>query len=123
LQAAQIVENEPVKIFKNRTIVVHGGKHDLSALFLENKTFVHSTIVDTQSHYSDLYGRHGQIGLANCAANAFGRDIQHDVYSPIEDADTTMQLYFLRCPYGRVSAQAAKDATRMPTLTASGIKM
>ncbi|KAK3679716.1 hypothetical protein LTR78_000092 [Recurvomyces mirabilis] len=86
---ASNVERWAANIFKDRIVVMHGGKHDRSAFYLTPNFFDTSTIVDTQKLY--YYEQsNGTPGLKTLAARILGRG--H--------------------PYDRAAAQAKLDAEK-----------
>lgn len=102
---AHIVESQVAKIVANRTVVVHGGKHDLDAFESpKDELFKTSNIVDTQKIYKHLQ-KDGTPGLAFTARSILGLDIQQGAHSSVENAQTTMKLYQQLHPYDRGTAQ------------------
>ncbi|KAK5119819.1 hypothetical protein LTR85_007145 [Meristemomyces frigidus] len=104
---AQTVEKWIATIVKDRTVVVHDRRGDLTAFQYEQEAFKDSKIVDTQAVYSHLT-RSRRPGLALCAEEELGIIIQEDSHSPVEDADATMQLFLKRYPdaFDHKAAQA-----------------
>lgn len=86
-----------MNIITNRTVVVHGGKHDRTALSPE--VWKNATVVNTQQLYSHLQPRDGTPSLVTVAAHILGKEVQVGGHSPVEDAATAMELYLLRFPY------------------------
>lgn len=95
-------------IVKGRKVIVHGGKHDLTAFQYEEDVFAESEIIDTQIEYSYLQ-RGGTPSLKTCAAVVLGKDVQVDGHLPTEDAETAMELFLLKYPdvFDVAAAEAA----------------
>lgn len=125
-QPARIVERELKRIFHGRTVVVHGGTHDLTSFFFEKDAFSFEkngvTVEDTQKIYSDLQDD-GTPGLATTARLELGKNIQEGgFHSPVEDAQTTAELYLRKFPYDHAAektkflaekAKLAKERTKL----------
>ncbi|TKA29568.1 hypothetical protein B0A50_03581 [Salinomyces thailandicus] len=79
-------------IAKGRKVIVHVGKHDLTAFRFEENVWAESQIIDTQIVYSHLQHDHTP-GLATCAAKELGKTVQAEGHSPVEDAATSMELF------------------------------
>lgn len=110
--AAHKVERWVKDIVKDRTIILHGGKHDLTAFRIEKDVFASSTIIDTQKLYASHQPADGTPGLRTLTASLLKQMIQDDVHSPVEDAWATMQLWLLRNAYDR-DAQVG-ESTGLP---------
>ncbi|KAK4544280.1 hypothetical protein LTR36_004490 [Oleoguttula mirabilis] len=108
--AAAEVEAWVAQIVKGRTVVVHGGKHDMSAFYYEKEAiWATSTVVDTQSLY-------GQVALPTLADAYLGMSIQAGgFHSPVEDADATRELHLRLHPYDRDAEVARIEAERAAT--------
>ncbi|KAF2764060.1 hypothetical protein EJ03DRAFT_340081 [Teratosphaeria nubilosa] len=63
---ARTVERWAKTLLANRTVVLHGGKHDLQAFFYEQDAYTASEVVDTQVLYSRCQedGTPGLVTLA-----------------------------------------------------------
>lgn len=95
---AQKVEAWLKDIFNGRTVVVHGGRNDLSAFYYEPKPFENSKIVDTQDVYAGLRNASDrQPGLKACADLVLGIT-QFDHHNPVADAEITRLLYLRKFP-------------------------
>ena len=102
---AHVVEAQVSKIIAIRTVVMHGGKHDMTAFeTAKDEMFKTSTVVDTQELYSYLQ-KDRTPGLATTAREILGLDIQQGSHSSVEDAQTTMKLYQKLVPFDRETAQ------------------
>ncbi|EMC94284.1 hypothetical protein BAUCODRAFT_150470 [Baudoinia panamericana UAMH 10762] len=100
--AAHKVEGWVANIVKNRTVVVHGGTHDLTSFYYKGyDVWTKSTMVDTQDIYSGLRGR-SRPGLDICASVELGISLRKGgEHCPVEDADATRRLYLKAYPYDR----------------------
>ena len=101
---AESVERWVANIVQGRTVVVHGGQHDLTAFYIIKDIFQQegTKVVDTQQLYS--YTQHrGQPSLATAAAAILPdhHPIQQYEHDAVEDADTALKLYLKRFPYDR----------------------
>lgn len=95
---AQKVEAWLKDIFDGRTVVVHGGRNDLTAFYLEPKPFENSDIVDTQDLFAGLrYETDGHPGLEACAKLVLGIE-EFDHHNPVADAEITRLLYLRKFP-------------------------
>lgn len=95
---AQKVETWLKDIFDGRTVVVHGGRNDLTAFYIEPKPFENSDIVDTQDLFAGLrYGSDDHPGLEACAKLVLGVE-QFDHHNPVADAEITRLLYLRKFP-------------------------
>lgn len=103
--AGHKVEAWVARIVKDRTVVVHGGRNDMTAFYIEKDIFATSTVEDTQNMY-------GQVKLASLAYDVLEEVIQEKFHSPVEDADVTRRVYQHRRPYDRVAELAKVNAER-----------
>lgn len=99
------VERWIKEIIKDRTVIVHGGQHDLTAFYIEQNVYANSHVEDTQHFY-------GQRGLKKLASDLLGREIQKVEHSPVEDAISTMELRLRVRPYDRAAELAKFEAER-----------
>ncbi|EME81952.1 uncharacterized protein MYCFIDRAFT_77732 [Pseudocercospora fijiensis CIRAD86] len=112
-QPAERVEGWLVRILTGRPVVLHGGSNDKKAFYIhEDFLFNHPQVVDTQVLYSYEVDNNRQPGLRACAQDVLGKTIQVDNHSPVEDAQTTMELYLLKQPYQRPAMQTAQRGGR-----------
>ncbi|KAK5164631.1 uncharacterized protein LTR77_009837 [Saxophila tyrrhenica] len=110
-QAAAKVERWTKELIRDRTVIVHGGKHDLSAFIFEPDVFAKSTIVDTQVIYGHLQTRDYTPGLRTTAERILGVSVQQmGHHTSIEDAQTTMKLYDREAEKARIEAERAAGA-------------
>ncbi|EMC94283.1 hypothetical protein BAUCODRAFT_150469 [Baudoinia panamericana UAMH 10762] len=105
---AEKVERWVKEMVKDRTVVVHGGTHDLTAFYIEQDVWATSTIVDTQWLYSGVAGN-SKPSLLDCVESELGLDHFRSggEHSPVEDAEATRQLY-LRAQSGERKSDDAK---------------
>ena len=108
---AHKVERWVKQILKGRTVILHGGKHDLSAFVIENDVYADSKVVDMQNEYSHLQFD-GTPGLATAAAEVLGESIQEVKHSPVEDAQTALKLWFQNHTYDKDAELAKIEAER-----------
>jgi RNA exonuclease 4 len=99
-QPSHKVERWVKQIIRDRNVIVHGGKHDLTAFDHELDVITKSKIVDTQVMYSYLQF-HRTPGLQTVAAAILNEYIQGSEHSPVEDAQLTMKLYLRSNEYDR----------------------
>ncbi|KAK6442028.1 hypothetical protein LTR95_001740 [Oleoguttula sp. CCFEE 5521] len=110
---AAIVERNCRRIFEGRTVVMHAAQGDMNSFRIEEDAFVNSTIVDTQSLYHGPMGLRHPPSLADCSTDYLGQTIQMGVYSPVEDARATMQLYLLDKTGGHHAQRARLEQQRI----------
>lgn len=106
---AHKVERWVKQILNGRTVIVHGGKHDLTAFQIEKDVFANSKVVDTQNLYRDLQND-GTPSLQTAAYQILGESIQELEHSPVEDARATMKLYLLKHPYDRDATKSDRSS-------------
>ncbi|KAK6440767.1 3'-5' exonuclease [Oleoguttula sp. CCFEE 5521] len=105
------VEQELVKLLANRPVVVHAGKGDAKAFYyLDGEDFFakHCQLFDTQEMYSHL-AYDGAPSLKTCASAVLGKSVQVGGHTPVEDAQTAMELYLPEHPYDRTAAAARRQ--------------
>lgn len=98
--AARKVERWVANLVKDRTVVIHGGKHDLTSFYFKKDVWANSTIHDTQHIYSHMQ-HDGTPGLGTLAYKLLGRQIQVDQHSPYEDVEAMREMYLMKYPYDR----------------------
>lgn len=106
--AAHKVERWIKNIVQGRKVIMHGGKHDMTAFQFATDVWAGCEIVDTQQEFSHLQ-RDGTPGLQTCAAIVLSEMVQMNGHSPVEDAVTTLKLWQRKYPdaYDRAAAEAA----------------
>lgn len=93
------VEKDVKSAFAGRVVVVHAIDGDRAAFQYEKAFEGAARIIDTQKLYSSLQSD-GTPSLVNCARILLGKTIQggngRGDHSPVEDAQTTMEIYLLK---------------------------
>lgn len=103
---AHKVEKWVKQIISGRTVILHGGTHDLTAFVIETGVYANSNVVDTQMVYCSLQSD-GTPGLRTTAAAILGESIQEVEHSPVEDAQTALKLWYQKHTFDR-DAELAK---------------
>ena len=105
------VERWVKQIVKDRTVILHGGTHDLTAFVIEPAVYAKSKIFDTQQRYSYLQND-GTPGLATTASIILKKTVQVMGHSPVEDAQTALELWQQDHTFDRDAALAQIEADR-----------
>ena len=107
---AHKVEKWVKQIITERTVILYGGTHDLTAFVIETDVYANSNVIDTQEIYSYLQSD-GTPGLRTTAAAILGESIQEVEHSPVDDAQTALKLWYQKHTYNR-DAELAKIQAR-----------
>lgn len=116
-QPAERVEGWLKELLTGRTVIVHGGSHDITAFYIHKDILMNeeTTVVDTQDVYAyEVYNR-ATPGLKATAEVILHKSIQENGHSSVEDALATMELYLHRYSYhGRSLAPAPAATVQTP---------
>jgi hypothetical protein len=113
---AHKVERWVKELLKDRTVVLHGGQHDLTAFTIERDVYAKSRVKDTQVINSGLQGKRTP-SLRDTVNEVLQEDVQEDGYhSAVEDAQFAMKLYLKHI--GKTDGKLFRTKKKAPAILA-----